>query len=249
MPSVLRLMPRPFLCVLFALKIAAFGAEKSGESKQPVMRETAPGVYEIGSIHLDKNARTLTFPGKLNMIEGSIEYLICTPRGSTHESLLVTEVQPRDLHFAMLLLDAKGAGLLAPAPGDAPPSQISAEYLKGAPRLKGDHITLTAKWKDAAGKEQTAAVEDWVLNVAANKPATRGPWIYTGSMFADDQFLAQMQGTIASMVSNPAALINNPRKGSDNDQIWMVNKKAVPPVDTALDITIKLEPTPEKKSK
>ena len=249
---------RPFVCpsmpryFFIALWLAAFPLRAQEEKKPapvPAMRETAPGVYEIGRIHLDKNARTVTFPGKLNMAEGNIEYLICTPRGSTHESLLVTEVQPHDIHFAMLLLDAKGAGILAPAPGDAPPSQIDAVYLKSAPRLKGDSITLTAKWKDAAGKEQTAAVEDWVLNAATNKPAARGPWIYTGSMFADDQFLAQLQGTIASMVSNPASLINNPRKGSDNDQIWMVNKKAVPPVDTTLAITIKLEPAPEKKSK
>ena len=242
-------MPVLLLSVFFALHLAAFGAEKSGEPKQPIMRETSPGVYEVGSIHLDKNTRSLTFPAKLNMIEGNLEYLICTPRGSTHESLLVTEVEPRDLHFCMLLLDAKGAGILAPAPGDAPPSQIDAEYLKSAPRLKGDSLTISLKWKDAGGKEQTAPVEDWVLNAKERKAAPRGPWIYTGSMFADDQFLAQLQGTIASMVSNPAALINNPRKGSDNDQIWMVNTKAVPPVETLLEVTIKLETTPEKKSK
>ena len=87
-----------------------------------------------------------------------------------------------------------------------------------------------------------------MLNARENKAAPRGPWIYTGSMFADNQFLAQLQGTIAAMITNPAALINNPRKGSDNDQIWMVNKKAVPPVETALEITLKLEPASEKKS-
>lgn len=239
----------PRLCLLFALTFAAFGDEKSDAVAQPAMRETSPGVYEIGSIHLDKNTRSLTFPAKLNMAEGNIEYLICTPRGSTHESLIVTDVQPSDIHFAMLLLDAKGAGILAPAPGDAPPSQINAEYLKGAPRLKGDSLMVSLKWKDAAGKEHRAPVEDWVLNARENKAAPRGPWIYTGSMFADNQFLAQLQGTIAAMITNPAALINNPRKGSDNDQIWMVNKKAVPPVETALEITLKLEPASEKKSK
>ena len=235
-----------FLCVT-ASPLHALDAKLNAPA--PVMREVSPGVYEIGSIHLDKNTRALSFPAKLNMADGNIEYLICTPRGSTHESLILTDVQPSDLHFAMLLLDAKGAGILAPATGDAPPSQINAEYLKGAPQLKGDPLTITAKWKDAAGKEQTAAVEDWVLNSKQNKPAPRGPWIYTGSMFADNQFLAQLQGSIASLVSNPSALINNPRKGSDNDQIWMVNTKAVPAVETPVEVTIKFDSIPDRKPK
>lgn len=243
-PMVLRL----FLPVL----IAAFPLHAEEEKKAastPAMREVSPGVYEIGSIHLDRNTRTLTFPVKVNMAEGNIEYLICTPRGSTHESLLVTDVQPADIHFAMLLLDAKGSGLHAPAPGDAPPAQINAEFLRGAPPLKGDNITLSAKWKDAAGKERSVAIEDWVLNAKENKSAPRGPWIYTGSMFADDKFLAQLQGAIASLVSNPAALINNPRKGRDDDQVWMVNVKSIPPVETTVSLTIKIEPAPEPKPK
>lgn len=233
------------LHVAGALLLTAFSLSAQEEKKPaPAMRETSPGVYELGSIHLDKNTRSLTFPAKLNMSEGPIEYLICTPQGSTHESLIVTEVQPSDIHFGMLLLDAKGAGILAPAPGDAPPAQINADYLKGAPRLKGDSLVISLKWKDAAGKEHTAQVEDWVLNAKEKKAATRGAWIYTGSMFAERQFLAQLQGNVASMVSNPAALINNPRAGSDDDQIWAVNAKAVPPVETPVEITLKLqEPT------
>jgi hypothetical protein len=43
-------------------------------------------------------------------------------------------------------------------------------------------------------------------------------------------------------------LINNPRKGNDNDQIWAVNTKAVPPVKTPVEITITLLPAPDAKS-
>ena len=213
------------------------------------MHEVSPGVYEIGKLRLDKNTNTLALPAKVNMAEGQLEYLICTPQGSTHESLIVTEVSPGDIHFAMLLLGAKGAGLLTPAPGDAPPGQIDAEYLKHAPKLKGDNIAIVAKWTNAAGKEQTAALEDWLTMTDTNKAAPRGPWIYTGSMFAEEKFLAQLQGAIAAVVTNPAALINNPRKEANNDQIWVVNKKTVPPADTPLQLTIKLETAPEPKPK
>ena len=245
-------MPSRLLCALVAALCVAFSldAQEAGKVERvPAMQEVSPGVYEFGAIHIDKKARSVTFPGKVNMAEGSIEYVICTPGGPTHESLLVTEVQPRDIHFAMLLLDAKGAGLGAPAPGDAPPGQINAEFLKGAPRLKGDGITMTVKWSDAAGREHGAPVEEWVMNYTTKKAASRGAWIYTGSMFAGENFLAQSDGAIASVVNNPAALINNPRKGSDNDQIWSVNAKAVPPVGTPVTIVIQFEPAPLPKPK
>ena len=76
--------------------------------------------------------------------------------------------------WIMLLLGAKGAGILTPGPEDKPPGQIDAEYLKRAPKLQGDPITIAVKWSDAGGNETTARVEDWIFNKATNKPATKG---------------------------------------------------------------------------
>ena len=89
--------------------------------------------------------------------------------------------------------------------------------------------------------------EGWITNPVTKKPAGRGPWLYTGSMFHEDRFLAQVEGAFASLVTYPAALINNPRQGSDDDLAWEVNQKAVPPVDTPVEIIITLEPTPDSK--
>ncbi len=204
------------------------------------LREISPGIFQIGSLRLDKAQHTVTFPGRLNMAEGALEYLLVTPGGSTHESLLVTEIQPTDLHFAMLLLGAKGAGLTTPAPEDAPPAQLNKEYLQHAPKLQGDAIRLRVKWK-AGDAEKTVAVEDWLLDTKSQKAVARGPWIYTGSMFKGGQFLAQVEGTLAALVTQPSALINNPRPHNDDDTAWEVNAKAVPGVDTPLEIIIQLE--------
>lgn len=209
----------------------------------PNIREAAPGQYEIGLVHLDQKAQTLTFPGALNLDQGLMEYLIVTPQGSTHESLLVTDVPPTDVQFAMLLLGVKGSAALERAGLDAPPPQIDSKYLKTAPHLKGDSVAIRVAWK--VGKdEKTAPVEDWLINEKTKKTAERGPWIYNGSMFNNGHFLAQVEGAIAALVTNPAALINNPRKGSDDDQIWSVNEKAVPPVKTPVQITIQLSLPP-----
>lgn len=203
----------------------------------PVMREISPGVFEIGKLHLDQKALTLTFPGTLNMKAGLLEYLLVTPRGSTHESLLVSDVAPNDVHFAMILLGAKGGGETT----DAAPPQIDGKYLKTAPKLKGDTVLISVKWNDGTA-EKTVPVEDWLFNETTKKQIERGPWTYNGSMFANGRFLAQAEGSFVALVTNPGALLNNPRKGNDNDQMWGVNEKAVPPANTPVEIIFKLIP-------
>lgn len=224
-----------------AIWLAPVQAQNEPPPASPIMREISPGVYEIGKIKLDQKARTVTFPGVLNMDDGNLEYLIVTEQGNTHESLLVSDVAPSDVHFAMLLLGAKGSG---EQKGDMPPSQIDSKYLKAAPRLKGDEVSITVRWK-VGDEEKSAPVEDWLFDTQTKKPATRGPWIYNGSTFNEGHFLAQIEGAHAALVTYPAALINNPRKGNDNDQIWTVNTKAIPAVKTPVEITITLLSPPD----
>ncbi|EDY16190.1 hypothetical protein CfE428DRAFT_6294 [Chthoniobacter flavus Ellin428] len=237
-------LPSLLFLLCTALLLTPVQAQNEPPPASPIMHEISPGVYQIGQIRLDQKARTVTFPGVLNMNDGNLEYLIVTEQGNTHESLLVSDVTPSDLHFAMLLLGAKGSGSQS---GDLPPSQIDSKYLKTAPPLKGDDIDITVHWK-AGGTEKSAPVEDWLFNTETKKQVTRGPWIYNGSTFNEGHFLAQIEGAHAALVTYPAALINNPRKGNDNDQIWAVNTKAVPPVKTPVEITLTLLSAPDAKS-
>jgi hypothetical protein len=229
------------------LPLAAFAADTAAPTA-PTMRETSPGIFQIGLIRLDQKQHTASFPAKVNMIEGNLEYLLVSTIGATHESLLSTEVQPSDLHFAMLLLGAKGAGITTPGPEDAAPGQINKGYLAHAPKLKGDNIQIAVKWK-AGDAEKTTPVEDWIFNFQKKKPAPRGPWLYTGSMFSGERFVAQAEGAFAALVTYPGALINNPRAGSDDDQVWGPNAKAVPPVETPVEVTITLESAAESPAK
>ena len=213
-------------------------------------KEVSPGVLEIGAIRLDKNASTVTFPAKVNMVDGLLEYILVTSKGPTHESVLATDVSPQNVHMAMLLLGAKGMSIGKDAP---PPERIDAEYLAKAPKLEGDRIFLTCKWKDAAGKEQTAPIERWLVRreaVAKKKPreitAEDGPWIYTGSFMHEGRFNAEMQGVFGAVVTFPGAIINNPRKGANDDHMWFAKTDAIPPIGTPVEFTIKLEAKPTK---
>jgi hypothetical protein len=54
----------------------------------------------------------------------------------------------------------------------------------------------------------------------------------------DGTFLAQRDGSIASVITDPDALLNSMRPGRDKDDIWQVNTNAVPAIDTPVNITI-----------
>ena len=218
-----------------ALALAAMAGDAPPPAK-PVVREVSPGIYEVGKVRLDQKGLSISFPGKLNMKRGLLEYLLVNPKGSAHESLLVTDVEANDIHVAMLLLGAKGGAITA----DAPTAQLDARYFRTAPKLTGDTVFITVKWREKDA-EKTAPIEAWLVN-AARKPIEHGPWIYNGSMLYEGRFLAQSEGNLIALVTSPTALLNNPRKGNDNDQMWNVNEDATPGADTPVEIIFKLVP-------
>ena len=212
-------------------------AEEPPPLAKPVVRAISPSIYEVGKVRLDQKALSISFPGKLNMKRGLLEYLLVNPKGSVHESLLATDVEANDIHVAMLLLGAKGGAITAAAP----PAQLNAQYFRTAPKLTGDTIFITVKWMEK-DVEKTAPVEDWLINEETRKKIEHGPWIYNGSMVYEGRFLAQMEGNLVALVTSPTALINNPRKGNNDDKMWNVNEEATPGQSTPVEIIFKLVP-------
>lgn len=229
--------------LLFCAATLCLVAEEPQPTRPP-MTEIGDGVFQLGGVKFDKNAKTATFAASVNQASGLIEYLLVRTGGKTHESLFVTNVEPYDLHLAMLLLGATGA----PAGSEKAkaPTAIDAGYLKSAPRIKGDQVTISVSWK-SGDKVTTMAAEDFVTDESKKKPMSRGPWIYNGSEVIDGKFLAQDELSFVALVTDPAALLNNPRPGSDNDENWLIDAKKTPAADTPVEITIKLEPPTKSK--
>lgn len=97
------------------------------------------------------------------------------------------------------------------------------------------------KWKEK-NVEKTARIEDWIFNEADKKRVEHGAWTYNGSMIHEGRFLAQTEGNLVALVTSPTALINNPRKGNDNDQVWNANEDTTPGIDTPVEIVFTLAP-------
>jgi hypothetical protein len=204
----------------------------------PLVREIAPGILEYHHVRLDKKNRRISFDATVNQREGLVEYLLVNDKGKVHESLFATKVSPHDLHLAMLLIGLK-EDEKSNANEPVPPTSIDSAYLHEAPKLKGSPVKLSLAWTQD-GKKKEAAAEDWILNLKTNKPMSPGVWTYNGSLVEDGHFLADQDLSDIAVITDPTALVNNPREGYDDDQIWQVQDKIVPALDTPVEISITL---------
>jgi len=68
-----------------------------------------------------------------------------------------------------------------------------------------------------------------------------GPWVYNGSRVVGGTFLAQRDGQIVAVMADADALVNNPRPGRENDEIWQINTNAVPAVGTPVRIIFQIK--------
>ena len=196
------------------------------QTNAPKIRQISPGVFEIGKVRLDKATHSVTFPAVVNMTEAIVEYVVVTSQGKVHESLLRTDAVPKDIHVAMLLLDAKGSGTNVVPPDPLKP-------------IPGDPVSIEVSWT-VKGKRKRVPAEKLIFNTETKTNLSPGPWIYNGSLVENGTFLADPEGSIVSLITDPFALVNNPRPGRDNDDLCEVDSKAVPPLDTPVKVRMTL---------
>lgn len=237
-----------FFLALVLSMISALGAETEGGPRmapQPAIKvpadatsitnapvkELGQGRYQIGQVILDKKERTIKFPAAVNMKSGVVEYLIVHARGKVHESVLRTETEPSHVHLAMLLLGAKAATQANPA-----------DFYNTEKEIPGDAVSVMASWKSSDGERKVNG-ESLLKSAKSPDALTLDHWVYNGSQFVDGNFVAQQEGSIISLIADPYALVNNPRKDRDDDELWNADSAGVPPVNTPVTVVIKLNPS------
>lgn len=192
------------------------------------LKKIDAGIFEIGKVRFDSDKRIITLPAVVNMDKGPVEYLLVSSIGKLHESVLCTDVEPVHIHLAALLLGVKGAQ-----------TNLTVQDFN-TKKIPGEEIHLWVKWK-SKDQEKKVRAEDFILNTQSKSAMEQGNWTYNGSQLSDGTFIAQRDGLIVSIISDPLTLINNPRPGRDNDEIWQVNTNIIPPLNTAVEITIQLK--------
>ena len=207
------------------------------QTNMPI-REIGPGLFALGDVRIDQRARTVSFPGRLNLDRGPMEYFLVTRWGKTHESIFSTETEPFRIHLAMLLLDANvNAATTSTNTSPIAPGGVVSHPSKQ--RLPGEAVSVELQWVES-GKETRKYAGELIYNSRQKSILRQGDWVYTGSRVAEGLFLAEIDGSVISLVTDAEALINNEGSGHDDDTIWEAFTPSLPPSNAVVTVCIKL---------
>lgn len=202
------------------------------ETVAPRVSKIGPDLFQCGEVRIHAGKRWLRFPARVHGEEGPLEYALVLPSGAQHESLLLTDVDPVDIHTGALLLGAvpvaSGSGAAA-ATGSGP---IDADSLKRLPDPVGKPVQIWVEFKSGneVRRERLESWLEWRTEGAvprrARVPETH--WLYTGSSVFEGRFAAKEEGNLFALALSSAALVNIPLPENRNDRAWYSRAGFVP---------------------
>lgn len=201
----------------------------------PPITKLQENIFQVGAITINKKERFASIKGEINMSDGPVEYLACTPNGKLHESVLSLQVEPYHIQVALLLL-----GLV---PGDSP-----IEF-QGAPEPPcGDPVRIVISWEEN-GKPKAYSPEHLVTQFRTDKIMEETDWVFTGSQIMDGRYMAQAEGSIAAIFHDPFAIFDHRSLAGADDTLFQANKKVLPPVGTPVIFKIFSQTDPDVKKR
>jgi len=186
-------------------------------------------------VEFDKQRRTITLPATVCLRDQVVEYALVTSKGKAYESVLSTEASPVDVHLAMLLLGGSAVPVLG-------------EFKQPAPVPETNALRVEVSWQT---NDATVTVPLAQMVCVTNgsspdsgRPMTVDRWLYNGSEFDSAGFAAQREGSLVTLIRDPAALVNNPGPDRDNDQIHFPNAAILPAMGTLVRVVLRLPEPP-----
>ncbi|MFD0895875.1 hypothetical protein KBB96_08000 [Luteolibacter ambystomatis] len=202
-------------------------ADKETAARQ--IEKTGETTFKVGLVQGDRATRTVVIPAKIKLREGLIEYALVTTKGKVHETLFTTEASPLHIQTAALLLG------LSPQPGKGPPVPV----------------TIEVEWAGNGPKRQVPLEE--MVELTKDSPQAKsgttlpkGAWSFQASTLDEDGFGAERDGSVIALISDPVALVGNPRADQDDDDLHIPHAASLPP--EGLPVSIRISPAAPAKA-
>lgn len=200
--------------------------------QRPSVIALGAGRFRLGSVIFDKSARTITIPAAVNMRKDAVEYVLVTRNGKAHESIFITDVEPRDVHLAALLLGAEASADLG-----------AADAAVKVPKSAALEAWIEWDRNGPPGKlplhESIALVDPGIPG--SIQPMSASLWLYNGSrVLPDGGFMASRDGSLISIIRDPDALVNNPGATRDDDDVHIPNAASLPKLQHPVRVVLRL---------
>lgn len=191
-------------------RVGPLTPEEMPKRPAPVER-LGPDTLRMGQLTIDTGKREITVPGVVNDVP-VLEFVANTKDGwKAYESALTLETDGITLNTALVLIGLDPANATPPTHHFDPGT------------LKGDPLEIWVSWT-AGGQVRRVKAQEVVYNVATKTTLPDEPWVYIGSGFSEDGYLADQMGVIVSFAHTPAAIIEHPSPvGAGNYGAWRLN--------------------------
>ncbi len=203
--------------------------------KVPQVQRLGENRYRLGEIEFNSKTREIRVPAEVNLQQGLVEYYLVHETGKIHESVFCTKVRPLELQMVLKLCRyQEGEGDLFDV---FYPDEERKEREKQE-RARGEAIAIEVQW-EKDGQTVTHPGASCVRNLARSAPMTDGPWIYTGSVVDQGDFIAEIEGSIVAVYLDIYAMLNSPREGAEDDERWVSNAEILPDIGTPVVVLMK----------
>jgi len=230
--------PPPAKAIIEGVTIVEPPAPKSAESEEtpkavPAKEEPLPapkeadferlanGDIRIGVVTLHRQARKLSFPGKIQLdasmsagleLGGVLEVLIATDKGRLYESLLAAEAKPSHLQVMLILLGLNNGPRIPDAQG-----------------RQGDRVDIDVEWKRDDGTLIEEPIENFLFDTRSKKHATPVGWTFIGTTVQGGTVNADAEGNIALAWSVGGTILDTADPDGEKSGIFMLNPEHVKP--------------------
>lgn len=225
-------------------------------AKTPPKTEDAPRVEEpaptkpvesrfiqpFPDVRVNLATREVQFAAIVCLNEGWLEQIVCSPNTREHETLMVTEVRPSNLHAAMLL-----AKYEAGTPGRW---KYEDDRYSVVPPT-GTAVQVLVRYTNAEGEVVEHPVHRWVRDHRGESEFPDRPWVFGGSRLAPnpesmgpgEHYVADMTGSVIGLVTFGDELLGWRQVLSDQAAVsepeWEANGRAMPPIRTPVTVILR----------
>ncbi|OQX75940.1 MAG: hypothetical protein B6D64_10775 [Bacteroidetes bacterium 4484_276] len=183
-----------------------------------ILKKINETTYLLNDIEIKTDDRTVSFPCKVNMETGLIEVVVCTPKGKTHESLLVTEVSPLEFQTAIMLL---GLDPVNEIPDDASLADPLSPYK--SIETTGDSVLIFIE-TETNGKTIRKRVEDYIWDESKGRASDHSTWLFRGAVtHQSGHVIIDPETTMIATYHDPLAIMELNTESKYDDELYYVN--------------------------
>lgn len=193
------------------------------DPNQPRLRRFENGDVMLGSVRLNREERTLSFPAVVELRNGPVEVLVSAPHGRLHEAVLKADVNALHLQVMLYLLGLENGARL-------PGGEVD----------QGDLVDIDLEWKDDGGEWRRKPVEWFLHDRRKDGVAERVGWVFVGSSASAGVLLAETEGNLVLTWSQGETVLDTADPEGDDDTLFTVHTEHLDaiPVDAEIRVVV-----------